>query len=313
MVPPEADAKTKDSPTVSDIEYNFSNLPTTPKGGKKPEPNLAPPLKMGGNPPKKKPPGVLPQPSDASDVPVIPVAEAGRLFDSFLQLWYPGAQLLMTFSGVEELNTLLELTLCKYDLPFLAPALENYLQAYIEQHPVGVFALACQYGWGQLARTAAKQSLNFDFRTVCLRSGNNSQIKHISVELFQALLVYHDACGVAASSAGRLLPWTDPRYSWIRCASCAAHTASSEVPGLGPRFSRAWIIDYLDEAAAMLKARPGASVEDHLFLANTQERAALCPSFCRVDGLCDFAHFIVEKYVPAVNAAIDAVPLEIPF
>ncbi|KAF7371445.1 BTB domain-containing protein [Mycena sanguinolenta] len=224
----------------------------------------------------------LPQPSDASDVPVIPVAEAGRLFDSFLQLWYPGAQLLMTFSGVEELNTLLELTLCKYD-----PALENYLQAYIEQHPVGVFALACQYGWGQLARTAAKQSLNFDFRTVCLRSGNNSQIKHISVELFQALLVYHDACGVAASSAGRLLPWTDPRYSWIRCASCAAHTASSEVPGLGPRFSRAWIIDYLDEAAAMLKARPGASVEDHLFLAN--------------------------KYVPAVNAAIDAVPLEIPF
>ncbi|KAF7345764.1 hypothetical protein MVEN_01597000 [Mycena venus] len=255
----------------------------------------------------------LPQAASQAPEPIV-VAESGRLFDRFLRVWYPGAQIVVAFDGLEELGDIIELALSKYDMQFLSPILQNHLRMYRGAHYVGVFALACRYGWGDVARAAAKDSLKLSLTTLFNDTNSTPQLKHVTADRFQALLRYHHACGLAASLAGRLLPWSDAKYSWLKCTNCAAYTLEYDVPGLTRRVTpRAWIFHYLDEASSILKEKPAASVQDHQILLASQVKATACSSFCRYDGLSDFATFVAEKYVPAVNAAIEGVSLDIPF
>ncbi|KAJ7348390.1 hypothetical protein DFH08DRAFT_634512, partial [Mycena albidolilacea] len=60
----------------------------------------------------------LPQPDTEAPVPLILIAETGRLLDRFLRLWYPGAKM-MVFDGLHELDKIIELALSKYDMQCL--------------------------------------------------------------------------------------------------------------------------------------------------------------------------------------------------
>ncbi|KAJ7205132.1 hypothetical protein B0H12DRAFT_1080383 [Mycena haematopus] len=148
---------------------------------------------------------------------------------------------------------------------------------YLKTRCVNVFALACRYGWDALAKAAAKQSLNLTRLTIVNDSSVTPQLRHISADRFHALLRYHYACGQAASSVDGS-PWANHRYSW-----------------------------YLEEMHSVLKDRPRASVKDPLLLVSTQVKAASCDGPCRKDGLRDLVEFVVAKYQPAVNTAIEAV------
>ncbi|KAJ7817899.1 hypothetical protein B0H14DRAFT_3877242 [Mycena olivaceomarginata] len=248
-----------------------------------------------------------------SDMFSLPQPDTEAELNKFLRVWYPGAKM-VAFDGLQELDKIIELALSKYDMHYLEPVLQNHVQNYMERHCVAVFAIASRYGWGNMAKAAAKQSLQLNLRTLVNDISSAPQLKHISADQFQALLRYHDACGDAASSSGRLLPWSDAQYKWIRCSRCASYTSECAVPGLTSRVvPRAWIFHYLDEAASMLKETPGGNVQDPVLLAAAQSEAGACPGTCRTGGSRELAIFVAEKYLPAVKAAIDAVPLEIPF
>ncbi|KAJ6580605.1 hypothetical protein B0H10DRAFT_902335 [Mycena sp. CBHHK59/15] len=166
---------------------------------------------------------------------------------------------------------------------------------------------------GRIGEGAAKQCLKLPLHSL-IHSDATRHLMHISAHLYQSLFIYHDKCGVAASSAGALLPWSDAGWVWIKCTTCPAYSLQCGVPGLtGRRTPRAWIFDYVDRASAVLKERPGASVFDLAFLAPTQAKAAACRGDCASSGFKDLATFILEKYVPKVNAAVDAVSLELHF
>ncbi|KAF7371352.1 BTB domain-containing protein [Mycena sanguinolenta] len=239
----------------------------------------------------------LPQSGAGDEVPVIPVTETGRLFDRFLRVWYPGAEMLVKFDGLDELAKITELALLKYDVQSVAPIMRIHSQVYLQTHCLGVFAVACRYGWDDVAKAATKQSLNFTRATLF----NDS-----------TLLRYHHTCGRAASSV-KLLGVSDHRYSWYTCTSCPAHTSSYSPPPFGMNTPRAWIFQYLDEMSSKLKDTPGANVQDPSILLAAQVKAASCKGNCRQDGLRDLIRFVTEKYEPAVKAAIEAVRLEISF
>ncbi|KAF8177300.1 hypothetical protein K438DRAFT_2022272 [Mycena galopus ATCC 62051] len=257
----------------------------------------------------------LPQTEAETDAPVISVSESGCVLDRFLRVWYPGADTVPAFEGLEDLNEILELALSKYDMQFLANSLKRHLELFTQTHCVGVFALACRYGCADVAKAAAKESLKLNFSALFTDKSSAPQLRHISADYFQALLGYHHACGLAAASAGRLLPWSDAQYAWIRCTICEAYSLEYDVTSLGRRVTpRTWIFQYLDEKAAILKDFPRASVQDPSSLVATQTKATNnCHDICRREGLRDLAKFIAEKYVPAINAAIEAVPLNLPF
>ncbi|KAK6988059.1 hypothetical protein R3P38DRAFT_3098070 [Favolaschia claudopus] len=260
--------------------------------------------------------------SEDSKIPTVPFSETGRILDRFLRIWYPGATT-AGFDSLEQLADVIQLALGKYDLQYLAPILNRQLRVYVENHCVSVFAIACRYGWKASAKLAAKQALNLDLPSIFNSTAANPYLRHITGDQFQALLIYHHACGKAAAAAGRLLPWSDAEYAWNKCTvtSCAACGQYSEIPGRGRVVPRAWIFTYLDEASAALKQRPGANVQNPALLVGAQSKAMSCSSSshggyhatspCRSHGLQDLSKFVTDKYVPAVNEAIKGVLLQI--
>ncbi|KAJ7208081.1 hypothetical protein B0H12DRAFT_1330197 [Mycena haematopus] len=190
----------------------------------------------------------LPQPTGDSGVPIIGVAETGRLLDRFLRVWYPGAEMV-------------------YDMQFLAYILQRHLQTYTETNCVGVFALACRYGWGDLARAAAKQSLKLDFRDFPFPSA-----AHISRFVRRG----RGICGLTPTIHG---------FDVLHALLIQRRSTFQD---------------------SVVVFRAGPSVQGHLFLVDTQQKAASCSGSCRVYGLRDLAYFIANKYVPAVNDTIDA-------
>ncbi|KAK7046308.1 hypothetical protein R3P38DRAFT_3257700 [Favolaschia claudopus] len=256
----------------------------------------------------------LPHADTEAETPLLPIDESSHIFDRFLRMWYPGADTLVAFDGLEELDTFVELILGKYDMQFLTPLLQKHIHTYIETHCIGVFAIACYRGWRDVAQAAAKQALKTDLFAVLGDTKSKPQLKHLSAGHFQALLKYHHACGVAAASTGRMLPCSSAEYCWLKCNQCAAYTQQYEpiATGLPHRVHpRAWIFEYLDEASAMLTLKPRATFYALNSLVSAHIRAATCNGPCRAQGPRDIAAFITDKYLPAVNAAIDSVELDI--
>ncbi|KAF7371384.1 hypothetical protein MSAN_00774900 [Mycena sanguinolenta] len=258
----------------------------------------------------------LPQPAGENDVPIIEVAEPGRLLDCFLRVWYPGADM-AAIDGLDELDKIMELALAKYDMRFLARILQKHVETYTETSCVAVFALACRYGWRDVAKAAARQSLKLDFRKLYSDTSLTPHLKHISADHLQALLRYHNACSLAASSVGPDLPWLSSESCWIKCSEgCDIHPTRQihfQNNRLCRIILRTWIFHYIDAAAAILKDRPAANVQDPSVLVTALSNTAACNGICRTNGPRDLAVFITKEFIPAVNSAIEAVPLEISF
>ncbi|KAJ7876244.1 hypothetical protein B0H13DRAFT_2347805 [Mycena leptocephala] len=232
----------------------------------------------------------IPQPASEPDVPVIPVAEPSGLLDRVLRVWYPGAELIIDFNGLDQLIEIIELVVSKYDIEF-----------YIDSNPLAVYAIACRYRWVQLAQAAAKKGLNLSIPSL-IQSNPTQHLMHIPAHHYQALLLYHNKCGEAASGVGSLLPWSKSSWVWISCTTCAAYTLEYDVPGLPTRRTpRAWIFDYVDRASALLKDAPGASLSDLAFLAPTHAKAAVCRGPCAGSGFANLVTFIHEEYIPKVK------------
>ncbi|KAJ7658137.1 hypothetical protein DFH06DRAFT_1090237 [Mycena polygramma] len=258
----------------------------------------------------------VPQPETEPNVPVIPVAESSHLLDRALRVFYPGAEMVEA-DGLDQLAQILEVV-SKYDIQFVAPSLRYHLEKYLDTEPLIVYTVACRYGWAHLAKVAAKHSLKLSL-PVLINSNPTQHLRHIPAHFYQALLLYHGKCSTAASSAGRLLPWSKATWSWIACGNqvqlCPAYSRQYNVPGVSARRTpKAWIFDYLDRAQALLKETPGAisSLSTPEFLAPTHAKVAVCIA-CQFPGFSDLATFIRDDYIPKVNEAIEGVSLDVDF
>ncbi|KAJ7023364.1 hypothetical protein C8F04DRAFT_1134572 [Mycena alexandri] len=269
----------------------------------------------------------LPQPESEPKVPVIPVAESSLILQKLLGTWYPGAEAVVAFDGIEQLAEIVELAMSKYEFRFVGPIMRRYLQDYLDTDAVAVYAVACRYHWKDLARKAARHSLKLSLPSI-LRLNATPQLRNISADLYRALLLYHHKCSAVAGSFGTALVSSKSGWAWMACNSCrcwvepkrvvtfiprtqtAVASASPLLPMVSPR---AWIIDYIDRAKAALKEAPGATVSDIVFLAPTLTKLASCDSICATSGVKDLANFISGEYLPKLNQALDNVPLELGF
>ncbi|KAK7008404.1 hypothetical protein R3P38DRAFT_3022772 [Favolaschia claudopus] len=239
--------------------------------------------------------------------PIIPISEPARLIDRFLRIWYPGAEMLADFDDFNELQSLIELTLSKYDIQSVAPIFKHHLRRYIQQNCVGVFAVACSRGWADVAHDAAKESLKVNFFSLVQDTTLAQDLRLVSGANFQALLCYHLECGRVAAGAGRTLPMAESHASWVKCRDCDPYNN-------GPRSTivRAWIYVYLDKLTFVLRHDPGANVQDSMFLKDALSVADECV-YCQSSAFRDLSVFIQDKYLPAINEAIGKVPLELVF
>ncbi|KAJ7501150.1 hypothetical protein B0H11DRAFT_1908461 [Mycena galericulata] len=193
------------------------------------------------------------------------------------------------------------------EIGFVTPTLQRHLVTYLETEPVAVFALGCQYGWKDIAEKAAKETLKRPL-TSLFRPDLARYLKHVSADNYRALLVYHDACGMAVSSAGHLLPWRRPTWIWLQCRMCDPSMHKHTMP-VTPR---AWIFDYLDRTSALLKKIPGSNLSDIVLLNPTLKTAVACLA-CRPYAFTHLMEFVLEEYIPAVDAALNVVSLRLSF
>ncbi|KAK7042845.1 hypothetical protein R3P38DRAFT_2892380 [Favolaschia claudopus] len=239
-------------------------------------------------------------------LPVVEVSESSELLDRFLRVWYPGAEMLVEFSGFEELQQIIELTLSKYDIQSVAPLLRHGLRHHLQEKSVTAFAIACKYDWADIARAAAKETLKHHISFLYLDERLAKQMQGISVAQLLALLRYHAQCSRNASevSAATLLVTDEaiPSYFCGQCYTEGRRRHSS--------CTRAAISRYLEEVAPILKDSPGIDIRDLIYLSKAHEELALCDA-CRRDGLRLLGTFIKDAYLPAIHQAIDKVQLEI--
>ncbi|KAJ6531173.1 hypothetical protein B0H19DRAFT_855010, partial [Mycena capillaripes] len=146
----------------------------------------------------------LPQPGSEPDVPSIPMPESAITLDSMLRFWYPGAEPAPA-KTFDELKDVLEILISKYDVQSVAHTAQAYLQKYRETHPVAVYSIACNYGWEDLARDAAWDSLKLPLRVFDYDAP--SELNNITGRAYHRLLQYHHLCGVAAKGATSVLRW----------------------------------------------------------------------------------------------------------
>ncbi|KAJ7899797.1 hypothetical protein B0H13DRAFT_1622593, partial [Mycena leptocephala] len=220
-----------------------------------------------------------------SEREMIFIEAPSHLLERFLRVWYPGVPSVVSFNGLKELSEIIALAV-KYEIESHIPILRKHLQGYLEEDPLGVFAIACTYGWSHVAKAAAKRSLMLPLRSL---EGAGAAPQ---------LLAYHSACSRAASSAGDISRTGE--WVWVKCTKCSEAWQTQSVPA-------AWLPDHIARSRALLTERPGADLLDLSLLVNTERKAVACGGICATSGFKDLITFLVEKYVPAVNAAIEEV------
>ncbi|KAJ7744603.1 hypothetical protein B0H16DRAFT_1559583, partial [Mycena metata] len=163
----------------------------------------------------------IPQPDSELKVPIIPVAESSLILEKLLGTWYPGMEAAVTFDRIDQLAEVLELAVLKYEFRVAGPIMRRYLHDYLDTDAVGVYAIACRYHWGDLARKAARHSLKLSLP--CVLRNATPQLRHIPANLYHALLRYHNACSSVSGSLG-LLVLSSRTWAWMICTndSCSA-------------------------------------------------------------------------------------------
>ena len=90
----------------------------------------------------------------------------------------------------------------KYQVDVLEHDAKQYLTNAVNRDPVGVFAIAVTYEYKTIGEQAVRSCLNVDFS--CL---NSPYLEYVPVALYWNLLMYHVACGKAASAVSSSRDW----------------------------------------------------------------------------------------------------------
>ncbi|KAJ6530554.1 hypothetical protein B0H19DRAFT_1006219 [Mycena capillaripes] len=216
----------------------------------------------------------LPQPATEPEIPVIAVQENSSVLDRALRFFYPGEQ--PAIGTLDELREVMEVLISKYDIQCVIPAVKQHLGKYMGDQPLGVYAVALAYGRRDVAKEAAKHSLDLSLRS---QLGNKAPpgLDQITGAAYHNLLQYHLLCGTAASKAFQTLSWvaggSNPNY-WFCCSRCGDGSLLCFFSDGVARHIPAWFGEYLKNMADISAIRPGIHlVDDNLIFQSTFSKA----------------------------------------
>jgi len=179
----------------------------------------------------------------------------------------------------------------EYQVDVLEQDAKRYLTNAIDRDPIGVFAIAMTYEYKTIGEQAVRSCLNVDF------SGLNSPyVQYAPVALYWDLLMYHVACGKAASAVSSSREWFSelslgPNSQFMSQGGCSSCTTQDFI-GVDPatlsrkqRFGPRCLWNYLHRSAIVLAHHPSpdAVTEESFVLASLD--CKFCPSYTRHDLL----------------------------
>lgn len=221
-------------------------------------------------------------------IPVIQMTEDKETLTLLLGLCLPISIHPQPF--ITSLDQLLHVTEAafKFEMVGIQKHLREVLvsQRFIESQPTRVFAIAYRYSWDVEARRAARYTLRHALNVPYV-----NELQYISAATFFKLQEYHRICGEVASSRVMLQPALadhDESWVWITCKRCPGsfETATTRWSTLlnftNTRThpdSRKWWVEWIEEAAKELRARPwGETVRKWDLMNKAIERASSCTS-----------------------------------
>ncbi|KAJ7900926.1 hypothetical protein B0H14DRAFT_1362338 [Mycena olivaceomarginata] len=252
----------------------------------------------------------LPQPATEPEIPVISVQENSSVLDRALRFFYPGEQ--PAIGMLDELHEVIEVLISKYDVQCIIPVAKQYLGKYMADQPLGVYAVALTYGWRDVAKEAAKHSLNLPLRS---QFGNKASpgLDQITGAAYHNLLQYHQLCSTAARSSFQALSWvaggSSPAY-WFCCNQCADRILPCTFADGVARYIPAWFQEYLKQMADVLAVRPGAHIIDNNIVFQGALSKAHCNNCNGTINLLMVVCFISNELRNRTNTEIDKVELE---
>ncbi|KAJ7919686.1 hypothetical protein B0H13DRAFT_233593 [Mycena leptocephala] len=257
----------------------------------------------------------LPQEAVADEVQVIPIPEDSSIADKLLRFCYPCAA--PAIETLDELHAVIE-AMMKYQMFDLVGEPQQLLRAFARSHSVAVFAISCRFGWEDVARAAATESLalplrKFDKKVVM------KELKYLTGEQHQALLKYHWHCSAAVTAIVVDLKWLNPDSGWVwfSCQACLPHPSPLAVAsrhGLGygndTRYVRRWFMDFMERSRAILDDAPRASIRSIALLTPILKQTHGCKN-CRELAFEQLLKFLNEILDPKIDEELEKVPLEL--
>ncbi|KAA1476994.1 hypothetical protein DENSPDRAFT_884723 [Dentipellis sp. KUC8613] len=147
---------------------------------------------------------LVPQPTDGSTTPSIPVVdipEDSHALGLLLRCCYPLRP--PTLSTLADVRCVLHAAL-KYEMDAARAVAETSLKDVVDEDPVGVFAIGCKCNREDVCQLAAKRLLAYS-----LQSFESEELHGLSAYPYNKLMQWHARCCTAASG-------TTSRRDWFR-------------------------------------------------------------------------------------------------
>ncbi|KAG2051057.1 hypothetical protein BDR06DRAFT_990596 [Suillus hirtellus] len=244
------------------------------------------------------------------DHAIIKLEEDAQTTERVLQYCYPFSN--PVFSNLNDVQAVLEM-MRKFGMKGLMNRVKGSLvqQAFLDEQPLRVFAIAYRYGLEDEARIAAKYTVRQPFFTPYVE-----ELEHIPASVYHRLLQYHRKCSVAACSLTADFSWFPgfaSRWVWFQCDDCVHHPLSWPLSDGKIYEVNAWFIEFMERARNALRERPCSKVvTDPFLIAECLEASSGCLT-CRPAAFLDLSVFIGEHFTLEIEKAIDTVELDIPF
>ncbi|EPQ56209.1 hypothetical protein GLOTRDRAFT_26295, partial [Gloeophyllum trabeum ATCC 11539] len=210
-------------------------------------------------------------------VRLVQLEDNAKILDGLLRYCYPLDR--PDVSDFSTMQALLDAAL-KYEMPHAAKSLRRALisEAFLNSHPLRVFATACRYLLHNEACIAAKATLQHD-----MISPEAPELKRINGLSYHRLLTFRQKCVQGALSLLSNFHWVlRDDWVWLQCQSCASasHTwRFAHAQGTYP--VRKWWVGYIERASKALKEKPSPGVlTTQAILRECTREATQCRTCC---------------------------------
>ncbi|KAJ6608453.1 hypothetical protein B0H10DRAFT_2226860 [Mycena sp. CBHHK59/15] len=276
--------------------------------------------------------------STGGDPDIPRVAEDSGLLDTVLRFCYPGPDPVIPTLGA--LLAAVEV-LHKYEMDGVTVQARRQLATFAKAHPLVVFAVACRYRWGDLARMAARCALKLPLRDNFTPEGNTftyEQLRHVSAEDYLRFLEYHWQCSEVAAKILRNLDWVGSFYDFVyvkwareglgplfdlcRRPNTECRAGKVRLPRDASIFggnnqvfefkTRQWFLNYMERAAAVVQSRPSAPLGTVALIDPALKESATCP-FCGPLAYEALTTFIEKTLSPQIEMQLGKVVLKLSF
>ncbi|KAJ7016718.1 hypothetical protein C8F04DRAFT_1341259 [Mycena alexandri] len=164
--------------------------------------------------------------------------------------------------------------------------------SYVQREPMKVFAVATRYHWVDLAKMAARYTLNFTWEEQMDR--DTPELKHISAVALRRLETYQLACKRLVIGAVTNLSWFNDH--------ALARTMGSKTQGTRKMVWKPWFLQHVQSMKEELYLRPSPIILPKFIVS-----AAGSAYACSYEGSANFKLDDLAKFNNVLKAEIDRI------